>query len=129
MAQKNFSPAISIIIPLYNAERYIGELLDSILAQTFQNFEVVIVDDCSTDNSRQVVESYLPSFNVGRNDILKIIKTKKNSGNPGTPSNIGIKNSRGKYIFLLDNDMLFTAKNIFKFKPQINFLAETITEL
>ena len=58
-------PAVSIIIPMYNAEKYIGECLDSILAQTFTDYEVIVVDDCSTDNSRAVVESYLPKFNGG----------------------------------------------------------------
>ena len=58
-------PAVSIIIPMYNAEKYIGECLDSILAQTFQDFEVIVVDDCSTDNSCAVVESYLPKFTRG----------------------------------------------------------------
>ena len=52
-------PAVSVIIPMYNVEKYIGECLDSILNQTFQDFEVIVVDDCSTDNSRAVVESYL----------------------------------------------------------------------
>ena len=56
-------PAVSIIIPMYNTEKYIGETLDSILAQTFQDFEVIVVDDCSTDNSVAIVESYLPKFN------------------------------------------------------------------
>ena len=58
-------PAVSIIIPMYNAEKYIGACLDSILAQTFTDFEVIVVDDCSTDNSRTVVQSYLPKFNGG----------------------------------------------------------------
>ena len=62
---KKTIPAVSIIIPMYNAEKYIGECLDSILAQTFQDFEVIIVDDCSTDNSCAIVESYLPKFNKG----------------------------------------------------------------
>ena len=59
---KKTIPAVSIIIPMYNAEKYVGECLDSILAQTFKDFEVIVVDDCSTDNSRAVVESYVPKF-------------------------------------------------------------------
>ena len=58
-------PAISVIIPMYNAEKYISECLDSILAQTFTDYEVIVVDDCSTDNSCSIVESYMPKFTRG----------------------------------------------------------------
>lgn len=107
--RKNLSPpAISVIIPLYNAEEYVGECLDSILQQTFQNFEVIVVDDCSTDSSREIVESYIPKFN-GR---LKLSKTKKNSGSGGyVPRNIGFTLARGEYVFFVDADdfILLTA--------------------
>ena len=69
------SPTISVIIPLYNAEKYIGECLDSVLNQTFQDFEVIVVDDCSTDKSVAVVQNYVAEFN-GR---LKFSKPKKNN--------------------------------------------------
>ena len=59
------TPAVSIIIPMYNTEKYIGECLDSILAQTFTDYEVIVVDDCSTDKSCEVVESYVPKFARG----------------------------------------------------------------
>lgn len=98
------APAISIVIPLYNAEKYIGECLESILQQSFQDFEIIIVDDCSTDNSAAVVENFLPKFS-GR---LKIIRTEKNFGNPAMPQNIGIKKAQGKYLFMLDNDDAIT---------------------
>ena len=62
---KKTIPAISIIIPMYNVEKYIVECLDSILAQTFDDYEVIAVDDCSTDKTCEVVESYLPKFNGG----------------------------------------------------------------
>ena len=58
-------PAVSIIIPMYNAEKYIGDCLDSILTQTFDDYEVIVVDDASTDNSREIVKSYLPKFQRG----------------------------------------------------------------
>ena len=98
---KKFIPAISVVIPMYNAEKYIGECLESIFAQTFQDFEVIVVDDCSTDNSCAVVEKY-------SDDKLKLIRRKFNSGYPGIPSNIGMKIACGEYIFFMDNDDLIT---------------------
>ena len=102
MTTTPLAPAISVTIPLYNAEKYIGACLESLLAQTFQDFEVIVVDDCSTDNSCAVVENYIPKFG-GR---LKLFHLEKNSGGPGTPSNIGVNLSRGKYVYVMDNDDL-----------------------
>jgi len=94
-------PAISVIIPMYNSEKYIAECLNSILVQTFQNFEVIVVDDCSTDNSVEIAKSYEEKFD-GR---LKIFKTKKNSNGGGyVPRNLGLNLSCGKYIFFVDSD-------------------------
>ncbi len=93
--------AVSVVIPMYNAEEYIGECLDSLLIQTFQDFEVIVVDDCSTDNSVEIVESYMPKFS-GR---LKITETKKNSGGGGyIPRNIGMMLARGEYVYFIDAD-------------------------
>ena len=97
-------PEVSVIIPLYNAEKYIAECLESVLAQTFTNFEVIVVDDCSTDNSCVIVESYIPKFS-GR---LKLYHMEKNSGSGALARNKGLKLSRGKYIFNIDNDDLIT---------------------
>ena len=94
------APKISVIIPLYNAEKFIRECLISVLASKFKDYEVLVVDDCSTDNSLAEVRKLLPHFD-GR---LKIFSTEKNSGGPGIPRNIGIKNSSAKYITFLDND-------------------------
>ena len=95
------NPAVSVVIPLFNYEKYIGECLDSLLAQTFQDFEVIVVDDCSTDNSVAIVESYAEKFG-GR---LKLYQTEKNSGGGGyVPRNIGLQLSRGEYIFFVDAD-------------------------
>ncbi|MBR4903593.1 MAG: glycosyltransferase, partial [Selenomonadaceae bacterium] len=97
-------PAISVIVPMYNAEKYIAECLDSLLAQTFQNFEVIVVDDCSTDNSFRIVNDYAPKFN-GR---LRLTKTEENSGGGGVPRNKGLSFSRGEYIQFLDADDMLT---------------------
>ncbi len=97
-------PAISVIVPLYNAEKYLGECLESLLAQTFQDFEVIAADDCSTDNSVKIIKSYAAKFG-GR---LKISKLKKNSGGASFPRNKGMENSRGEYIYFLDSDDTIT---------------------
>ena len=116
-------PAISVIIPLYNAEKYIGECLDSLLAQTFKNFEVIVVDDCSTDKSVEVVKSYAPKFK----GQLKFIKTKKNSGNPGVPRNFGLKFSRGEYVYFMDDDDLIVKNGLEEMhKFAKNFKADVV---
>ena len=102
------SPAISVVIPLYNAEKFVGDCLKSLLNQTFQDFEVIVVDDCSTDSSLAVVESYAPKFG-GR---LKVSRLQKNSGSAGTPRNKGLFLSRGEYVFFLDADDLITVTGL-----------------
>ncbi|MBR1807751.1 MAG: glycosyltransferase family 2 protein [Selenomonadaceae bacterium] len=91
-------------MPLYNVEKYVGECLDSILAQTLQDFEVIVVDDCSTDSSVAVVESYMSKFD-GR---LKLTRMKKNSGGAGLPRNKGIEFSCGEYLAFVDPDDTIT---------------------
>lgn len=93
-------PAVSIVIPFYNAEKFIGECLESLLEQTFQNFEVIVADDCSTDNSVKVVKSYMPKFE-GR---LLLTKTEQNSGSGSAPRNKGFTFARGEYVFFMDSD-------------------------
>ena len=64
MSTKN-KPLVSVIIPMYNAAQFIPQTLESLLNQTMTDFEVVVVDDCSTDNSVEVVESYVEKFRNG----------------------------------------------------------------
>ena len=93
-------PKISVIIPMYNAEKFIRQCLISMLASKFKDYDVLVVDDCSTDNSVAEVEKLTPHFD-GR---LKILSTEKNSGGSGIPRNIGIKNAAGKYVTFVDAD-------------------------
>ena len=99
---KNFSPTVSVIIPMYNAEKYLPVCLESILNQTFTDFELLVVDDCSTDSSYAVAESYLEKFG-GR---LKIISLPQNTGSGAVPRNVGLDLSRGKYVYFMDADDL-----------------------
>ena len=94
------TPTISVIIPMYNAEKYIEQCLTNLLIQTFQNFEVIVVDDQSTDNSFALAKKFLPKFNRK----LKVLQMEQNSGSPGEPRNFGIQYSKGKYIYFLDSD-------------------------
>ena len=96
-------PAISIIVPMYNTAKYIKQCLESVAAQTFQDYELIVIDDCSTDESVAIVESMAETFG----DKLKLIKLTKNSGSPGIPRNQGLKIATGKYITFLDSDDLF----------------------
>ena len=91
---------VSVIIPMYNAEKYLAACLESLLMQTLADFEVIVVDDCSTDNSCAIAESYLEKFG-GR---LKIISLPTNTGNASVPRNEGLRFSRGEYIYFMDND-------------------------
>ena len=101
------APAVSIIIPMYNAEKYIAECLDSLLAQTFRDFEVILVNDCSTDNGRQIAETYLKEFG----ERLKIFDNEKNSG-PGATRNNALLRANGEYIFCMDADDLILPEGL-----------------
>ena len=108
---------------MYNTEKFVGECLESILNQTFQNFEVIIVDDCSTDSSCAVVESYAPKFG-GR---LTLTHLEKNSGGCALPRNKGLRFSRGEYIFFLDSDDLITPTALEELYTQAkNFDADVV---
>lgn len=97
-------PAVSVIIAMYNTEKYIGDCLESVLVQTFKDFEVIVVDDCSTDNGAAIVEQYKPRFD-GR---LQLVRLPKNSGNNGVPNNMGLALSRGEYVIFIDSDDAIT---------------------
>ena len=101
MVEKNF-PAVSVIVAMYNAEQYVAECLTGLVNQTFQNFEILIADDCSTDSSRAVVGNFYAHFG----DRLTLMTLSKNSGLPGIPRNFALAEARGKYVYFLDSDDL-----------------------
>jgi len=94
-------PLVSVIIPLYNYEKYVLDAINSILKQTYKNWELIIVDDCSTDNSFNVVADYIDKINVPQNIML--LKNERNKG-PSATRNNGIKHSKGEYVLYLDAD-------------------------
>ncbi len=92
-------PLVSIIIPCYNASKTIAQTIESVLAQTYDNWEMIIVDDCSTDTTAEVIARYQE-----RDKRIKYIKTEQPSGSPATPRNTALDNARGEYLAMLDSD-------------------------
>ena len=91
---------VSIIMPAYNASKYIAESVDSVLAQTYQNWELIIIDDGSKDNTAEIIGKY-----VNNDKRIKFIQ-QKNAGSAAARNN-GIRYAQGRYIALLDADDLW----------------------
>jgi glycosyltransferase involved in cell wall biosynthesis len=95
---------ISFIIPMYNRANLVGETLDSVLAQTYQDWECIVVDDGSTDNSLEIVQEY-----CNRDQRIRIMSRpiEREKGAP-TCRNIGVENTTGEYVYFLDSDDLLS---------------------
>lgn len=93
------SPLISIIIPIYNVEKYLPACLDSVQAQTYHNLEIICINDGSPDNSANIVREY-------QNHDSRIILINKENGGLSDARNVGIERAKGEYIFFLDSDDL-----------------------
>ncbi|AAL80893.1 glycosyl transferase [Pyrococcus furiosus DSM 3638] len=89
-------PTVSVIIPTHNRAKLLKRAIISVLNQTFEDFEIIVVDDASSDNTPNIIESI-------KDSRIRYIRLEKNSGAP-TARNIGIKKARGKFIALLDDD-------------------------
>ena len=87
----------TVAISAYNIENYVKRAIDSVLNQTFKNYELLVIDDCSTDSTVEVIKQV-----VGQN--AKILQTKKNSGTAAASRNIAIENAQGEYLLFLDGD-------------------------
>ena len=107
-------PKVSVVIATYNCARFIQKTIYSVINQTFENWELVIVDDCSSDNTYKKIK------NVA-DERIRIIRLEKNTGLPATPRNIGIRASKGEYIAFLDHDDVWIPE---KLKTQIMYLEE-----
>lgn len=103
---------VSIIMPSYNTGQYIEETIQSVLKQTYTNWELIIVDDCSTDNTDEVVKPFLS------NEKIRYIKNEKNSG-AAISRNRALRESKGKWIAFLDSDDLWEQQ---KLEKQIEFM-------
>jgi glycosyltransferase involved in cell wall biosynthesis len=91
-------PKISVIIPTYNGEKFIGRAIESVLNQTFKNFELIVIDDGSTDNTKGIVMEYQK-----KDERIKYL-WEENFGGPARPYNLALKQCQGEYIAFLDHD-------------------------
>jgi glycosyltransferase involved in cell wall biosynthesis len=104
---------VSVITPSYKSEKFIRETINSVLNQTYKNWELVIVDDHSPDNTNEIIENYI------KNDKrIKLIKLESNSG-VTEARNIAIKEANGKYIAFLDSDDIWLPQ---KLEKQIDYM-------
>ncbi len=97
---------VSIIIPVYNVEKYLRQCLDSVINQTFRDIEIICVNDCSPDNSLQIIKEYQQKDNR-----INLINLEKNGG-LANARNVGIKNAKSKYITFVDSDDWMTSDYI-----------------
>jgi len=104
---------VSIITPSYNSSRFIVETIESVLAQTYTNWELLITDDCSKDNSVDIINSY-----VEKDDRIKLFSLTKNVG-AAAARNMSLSEAKGRYIAFLDSDDIWEPH---KLATQISFM-------
>lgn len=99
MVDRDHQPMLSIIVPVYNTQKYLNQCLSSILNQAFQDFELIVINDGSTDSSLKIIKEF-----QSKDDRIVLIDNKLPSGNPGTPRNQGIEIAKGRYLGFVDSD-------------------------
>lgn len=111
MCTSNEQPLVSIVMPAYNCEKYIADAINSVIEQTYKNWELFVIDDCSTDNTESIARSF-------KDPRVVCLKNTENSG-PAVSRNRGIEAAKGEYIAFLDSDDVWLPK---KLEHQISFM-------
>lgn len=109
------SDKVSVIMPAYNCEKFIGEAIDSVLAQTYDNWELIIIDDCSEDETFQIMQFY------AKDDDRIIVKQNAKNLGAAESRNIAVDSAVGKYIAFLDSDDVWKKD---KLKKQVEFMED-----
>lgn len=112
---ENKDSLVSVITPSYNCSKYIGKTIEAIIAQSYKNWELLITDDCSCDNSREVIKQY-----VEKDSRIRLFVLSENSG-AGAARNNSIKEARGRYIAFCDSDDIWLPE---KLEKQLAFMQE-----
>jgi teichuronic acid biosynthesis glycosyltransferase TuaG len=110
-------PSVSVVMPAYNAQHYIAATIESVLTQTFSDFELLVVDDCSKDSTAEIVAGY-----ASRDERVRLIRLPKNCGAPAGPRNFGVRAAAGKWIAFLDADDIWHPR---KLATQLQVLTDT----
>jgi len=106
---------VSVIIPIYNAQKYLEETILSVLNQTYEDFELLLVNHNSTDGSTAIIEKY-----EAQDTRIKVVNLDVNKGGPAYPRNEGLKIAKGKYVAFLDSDDVWLPE---KLEKQVSILS------
>ena len=104
---------VTVIVPVYNVEKYLIRCLKSLMKQTYKNYEVICINDCSPDNSRDILENYTKKYP----DILRVIENEKNIGQ-GRSRIRAVRQAQGDYIMFVDSDDYIAADYIEHFMKE-----------
>ena len=111
-------PLVSVIVTAFNSERFITDAIESVKSQSYKNWEILVIDDCSTDRTLELCEQQASGF---YKDRIKIFRLSCNSGLPAVTRNFGMRKANGEYIAFLDSDDLWLPDKLFK---QVSLLEE-----
>lgn len=109
------TPLVSVVIPVYNAGRYLSDTINSVLNQSYKEIEILLIDDGSTDNSAEIINSFTKNYSN-----IKSFSA-PSAGRPAVPRNIGIRNASGDFIAFLDADDKWTED---KLEKQVKYLID-----
>lgn len=103
----NESPMISVVMSFYNSEETLYDSIQSVIDQTYKNFEIILVDNCSTDSSSDIAKQFECEY-----DNVVLLKTRENSGGPAVPRNLGVIKSQGEYLAFIDSDDIWMPEKL-----------------
>ena len=90
---------VSIIMPMHNSARYVGEAITSVISQTYPHWELLVIEDASNDNSCDIVREY-----QHQDSRIQLLFNDQHTGRPSSPRNLGVSQAKGRYIAFLDSD-------------------------
>ncbi|MBQ8098635.1 MAG: glycosyltransferase family 2 protein [Bacteroidaceae bacterium] len=117
----NVRNLVSVIMPMHNSERFLATAIESVMAQTYSHWELLIIDDFSTDNSVAIAKEY-----ARRESRIRLLKNKTRKGMPSAPRNVGAQAAKGRFIAFLDSDDLWFPQ---KLEQQIALFSDNRTAI